>query len=87
MNMEEPNECPLILERESLGIFYFIGKTLVILTYESEYLSYEIENAPRGLHCGGMVDVADATRRRRRILRSRILFYVIGKLFFGTRRK
>ena len=43
MNMEEPNECPLILERESLGIFYFIGKTLVILTYESEYLSYEIK--------------------------------------------
>ena len=42
MNMEEPNECPLILERESLGFFYFIGKTLVILTYESEHLSYEI---------------------------------------------
>ena len=28
-----------------------------------------------GLHCGGKVDVAEATRRRRRILPSRILFY------------
>ena len=57
-----------------VGLFLFHRKDLVILTYESEHLSYEIKNAPRGLHCGGMVDVADATRRRRRILRSRILF-------------
>ena len=34
------------------------------------------KNAPRGSHCGGMVDVANATRRSRRILRSRILFFM-----------
>ena len=33
------------------------------------------KNAPRGSHCGGKENVAFATRRRRRILRSRILFY------------
>lgn len=44
MNMEEPNECPLILESESLG-FFFHRKDLVILMYESESLSYEIKKS------------------------------------------
>ena len=36
-----------------------------------------------GLHCGGTVDVAEATRRRRRILPSRILFYKLNSYTFG----
>ncbi|MBS6705442.1 MAG: hypothetical protein KH281_03275, partial [Lachnospiraceae bacterium] len=37
------------------------------------------KNAPRGSHCGGVEDVACATRRRRRILQSRILFHICGQ--------
>ncbi|EFE11521.1 hypothetical protein CLOM621_08258 [Clostridium sp. M62/1] len=33
------------------------------------------KNAPRGSHCGGNETVAFAARPRRRIPRSRILFY------------
>ena len=40
-----------------------------------------------GLHCGGKVDVAEATRRRRRILPSRILFYVQKSLQDFSRKK
>ena len=48
------------------SFFYFIGNCFP-----------RNKNAPRGSHCGGVEDVACATRRRRRILQSRILFYGI----------
>ena len=44
------------------SFFYFIGNCFP-----------RNKNAPRGSHCGGVEDVACATRRRRRILQSRIL--------------
>ena len=46
------------------SFFYFIGNCFP-----------RNKNAPRGSHCGGVEDVACATRRRRRILQSRILFH------------
>ena len=43
-------------------------------------LSYDIKNAPRGSHCGGVEDAACAARRRRRILQSRALFIYSERL-------
>ena len=43
------------------------------LTGNFRFLSNK--NAPRGSHCGGKENAAFAARPRRRILRSRILFY------------
>ncbi len=34
---------------------------------------YEIKNVPQESHCGGLEEVAEATRHRRRILLCRIL--------------
>lgn len=48
------------------SFFYFIGNCFP-----------RNKNAPRGSHCGGVEDVACATRRRRRILQSRILSYPV----------
>lgn len=36
--------------------------------------SYMTSNAPRGSHCGGIEDVADATRCRRSVSRARHLY-------------
>ena len=44
-----------------------------VFSFHRKLLSYEMKNAPRGSYCGGKEDVACATRRRRRILQSRIL--------------
>ena len=43
------------------SFFYRIGNS-----------SYSIKNAPRGSHCGGMEDVAIATRRRRRVSQAKL---------------
>ncbi len=45
--------------------------------YNRKLRSLLYKNAPRGSHCGGKANVAFATRRRRRILQSRILSYDI----------
>ena len=50
------------------SFFYFIGNCFP-----------RNKNAPRGSHCGGVEDVACATRRRRRILQRRILFHICGQ--------
>ena len=77
VSMRKQGGCGSIWSVPSLGtdFFYAIGNFVGV--------RYCIKKPCRaGLHCGGKVDVAEATRRRRRILPSRILF--MPKILSGT---
>ena len=51
------------------------NRFICLFLFNRKLCSLLNKNAPRGSHCGGKENVAFATRRRRRILRSRILSY------------
>lgn len=50
-------------------------------------MSYEIKNAPRGSHCGGVENVAIATRHRRRMSQATFSILLRESQLFALERK
>ena len=58
----------------------FHRKNLVILTYESKCLSYEITNAPRGCALARKEDVANATALGARVSQAKLFVLETRKM-------